>query len=96
MERAFPEIKDFPSDFQLQKAGRGSILSEEDLVGERGAYSCTCYCASSNGILYKYSTEVFYSFRETAATWHKLQSQAKSREQKKEGNHIKTQPLSIE
>jgi hypothetical protein len=53
LERAFPELTDLPLDYKLARAGKGTILAEEDLLLARPNYSCTCCCDSEDGILFK-------------------------------------------
>lgn len=95
LENAFPELADLPYEYKLSNAGKGTILGEEDLILERTSYSCSCFCDSDNGSLFKVPKAALLTFREAGATWKKLNREVKKKEIKKKAFHIKTKPLNL-
>lgn len=84
----FPELKDFPSHFEMTRYGPGSFLGEDDIVNGRETYSCTVKCISETGILYQASTLIFSQLKETKRTWRKIEDSSVTKESKKKGFHF--------
>ena len=83
LEKAFPELTDLPFEFKLSFAGKGTILAEEDLLLNRQHYSCSCFCESEEGILFKVPKFTIWALRDSSETWRKLNKEAKLKESKK-------------